>query len=32
MSIDYYTVQVFLNPLPQPSNIQIDSNYTFNYT
>lgn len=32
MSIDYYTIQVYLSPSVQPPGVLIPSNFTFNYT
>jgi hypothetical protein len=32
MSIDYQTIQVFLNPIPSQSKVVIKPNYTINYT
>lgn len=32
MSIDYYTLQIYINPEVQPNNTVINSNYTVNYT
>lgn len=32
MSIDCFTIQVYINPTPVPGNVFILANYIFNYT